>query len=68
MLDEYLSFYDATLRGHLSLDLIKIREDDSLKRHLAQIERVQKEVRDMFSDHRTTSNVLMDYPDDAQES
>lgn len=68
MLDEYLSFYNGTLSGDLNLDLIKIRQDDSLKRHLEKVERLQKEVRDMFSDDRTTSNVLIDYPDDAQES
>jgi len=68
MLDEYLSFYNGTLSGDLNLDLIKIRQDDSLKRHLEKVERLQKEVRDMFSDDRTTSNVLIDCPDDAQES
>ncbi len=52
------------LAGVIEVDLIKIREDDSLSRHLAQVERVQKEVREMFPDSVMKPNILIDYPDE----
>ncbi len=64
LLEDYLSFYDAMLAGDIKVDLIKIREDDSLSRHLAQFERVQKEVREMFPDSVMKPGVLIDYPDE----